>query len=58
MPRTFFLLALTLLLGQADCTNIKKLDKSVCDAWAFTDKAALDRAVDSFARLYSVSRTL
>ena len=50
MPRTLLLLALTLLLGQADCTNTKKLDKSVCATWAFTDKALLDQAVDTFAR--------
>ena len=50
MPRTLFAVTLMLLLAQTDCTNTKKLADSVCDAWTLTDKAALDRAVDSFAR--------
>ncbi len=50
MSQTLLFVTLSLLLAQADCTNTKKLDKSVCDAWTLTDKAALDRAVDEFAR--------
>lgn len=51
-------LLLLLLVGQADCTNTKKIEKSVCDAWASSDKRTLDQAVDQYARSLNPNRTM
>lgn len=58
MLRILLLLALTLLLAQADCTNTKKSANSVCDSWTLTDKATLDKAVDRFARSLDPKRPM
>lgn len=58
MLRSLLLLVLFLLLGQAQCPNPKKIEKSVCDGWATNDKAALNRAVDAFARSLNPKRNL
>ena len=58
MTRSLLLFSLTLLLVQVDCTNPKKLTQSVCDAWASSDKSALDKAVDRFARSLDPKKTM
>ncbi len=58
MAKILLSLALTLLLAQVDCTNPKKLTDSVCDTWASSDKAALDKAVDRFARSLDPKKTM